>query len=78
MGAAIGIFSTQGFLTAITSKIDTKISWSNVGLISFWPIIINNTLLIAIKSWRNILDANLEVQEEIIGAAAVVRFQNKV
>ena len=37
-----------------------------------------NTLLIVLKSWKNILDITLEVPEEIIGGAAADIFQNKV
>ena len=69
---------TQGFLTVITLQIDATIGWSNLEFISFWPIIDSNTLLLVIKSWTDILDITLEVPEEIIGGAAVVKFQNKV
>ena len=69
--------STQGFLTAIALQIDATIYWSKLWCISFWPMISSNTLLIAIKSWSNILDMTLEVSEEIIGGATVVKFQNK-
>ena len=69
---------TQGFLTVITLQIDATIGWSNLGFISFWPIISSNTLHIVIKSWTDILDVTLEVSEKIIGGAAVVKFQNKV
>ena len=69
---------TQGFLTAITLQIDVTIGWSNLGFVLFWPIISINTLLIVIRSWTNIFDITLEVQEEIIGGASVVKFQNKV
>ena len=69
---------TQGFLTVITLQIDATIGWSNLGFISFWPIISSNTLHIVIKSWTDILDITLEVSEKIIGGAAVVKFQNKV
>ena len=41
-------------------------------------MISGNTLLIVIKSWTNILDITLEVQEEIIGGAAVDKFQKKL
>ena len=69
---------TQGFLTAITLQIDPTIDWSNLGFISFWPIISINTLHNVIKSWTDILDISLEVQEGIVGGAAVIKFQNKV
>ena len=69
---------TQGFLTVITLQIGATIGWSNLGFISFWPIISSNTLPIVIKSWTDILGITLEVQEEIIGGAAVVEFQNKM
>ena len=67
---------TQGFLTAITLQIDTTIGWGNLGFISFWPIISINTLLIIIKSWKNILDITFEVLEEIIWGAAVDVFHS--
>ena len=70
--------NTQGFLTAKTLQIDVTIGWSNLGFVLFWPIISINTLLIVIRSWTNIFDITLEVQEEIIGGASVVKFQNKV
>ena len=41
-------------------------------------MISSNTLHIVIKSWTDILDIAFEVPEEIIGGAAVVKFQNKV
>ena len=41
-------------------------------------MIISNTLHIIIKSWIDILDITLEVLEEIIEGAAVVKFQKKV
>ena len=41
-------------------------------------IIGSNTQHIVIKSWTNILGITLEVPVEIIGGAAVVKFQNKV
>ena len=69
---------TQGFLTAITLQIDATIGWSDLGFLSFWPLISSNTLHIVIKPWTDILDVTLEVPEEIIGGAAVVKFQNKV
>ena len=69
---------TQGFLTAITLQIDATIGWSDLGFLSFWPLISSNTLHIVIKPWTDILDVTLEVPEEIIGGAAVVEFQNKV
>ena len=59
-------------------QIDAKIGGRNLGFISFWPIIIFNTLHIVIKSWTDILDITLEVPEEIIGGPAVFKFQNKV
>ena len=65
-------------MTAITLQIDATIGLSNLGVISFWPIISSNTLLIAIKSWTKISDITLKVQEEIIGGAAIVQFQNKL
>ena len=37
-----------------------------------------DSLFIFIKSWTNILDITLEVPEEIIGGAAVAKFQNKM
>ena len=70
--------NTQGFLTVITLQIDATIGWSNLEFILFWPIFDSNTLLLVIKSWTDILDITLEVPEEIIGGAAVVKFQNKV
>ena len=69
----VGLF-TQGFLTAITLQIDAAIGWSNLGFITFWPIISSNTLHIVIKSWTDILDITLEVSEKIIGGATVVKF----
>ena len=69
---------TQGFLTVVTLQIDATIGWSNLGFVSFWPIISINTLHIVIKSWKDILDITLEVPQKIIGGAAVVKFQNKV
>ena len=54
-------YATQGFLTAITLQIDATIGWSNLGFISFWPIISSNTLLIVIKSWTDILGITFEV-----------------
>ena len=69
---------TQGFLTVVTLQIDATIGWSNLGFVSFWPIISINTLHIVIRSWTDILDITFEVPEKIIGGAAVVRFQNKV
>ena len=72
------VHDTQGFLTATTLQIDATIGWSDLGILSFWPMISNYTLIVVIKSWKNILDITLEVPEEIIGGAAVVKFQNKV
>ena len=69
---------TQGFLTVITLQIDPTIGWSNLGFISFWPISSSNTPDIVIKSWTDILGITIEVHVEIIGGAAVVKFQNKV
>ena len=71
-------FAKEGFLIIMTLQIDATIGWSNLGFISFWPIISSNTLHIVIKSWTDILDITLEVSEKIIGGAAVVKFQNKV
>ena len=70
--------NTQGLLTVITFQIDATISWSNLGFLSFWPMIRSDTLHIVIKSLTDILDITLEVSEKIIGGAAVVEFQNKV
>ena len=53
-------------------------NWSDLKFISLWPNNSTNILLIVIKSWTNVLDITLEVQEEFIGGAAVVEFQNKV
>ena len=73
-----GFKCTQGFSTVITLQIDATIGWSNLGFISFWPIINSNTLHIVIKSWTDILDITLEVSKKNIGGSAVVKFQNKV
>ena len=62
----------------MTLQIDATIGWSNLGFISFWPISNSNTPPIVIKSWTEILGITLEVPVEIIGGAAVVKFQNKV
>ena len=69
---------TQGFLIAITLQIDVIIGWSNLGFMSFWPMISRNTLLIVIKSWTYFSDITFEVPKGIIGGRAVVKFENKV
>ena len=69
---------TQGFLTAMTLQIDAPTGWSDLGFSSYWPLMSSSTLHILIKSWTDILDITMEVQEEIKGGAAVVKFQNKV
>ena len=53
--------NTQGFLTVLTLQIDATIDWSNLGFISFWSIISNNTVFIVIKSWTDILGITFEV-----------------
>ena len=69
----------QGLMTASTATtLQIDVGWSNLGFMSFWPIISTNTLLIVIKSWTDILGITLEVPVEIMGAPAVVKFQNKV
>ena len=45
--------------TVKTLHIDATISWSNLGFVSFWPMISSNTLHIVIKSWTDILDITL-------------------
>ena len=71
-------YCTQVFLTVITLQIGETIGCTNLGIISFWPIISSNMLHIVIKSLTYFSDVSLEVQDEIIEGAAVVGFQNKV